>query len=61
MQKVSQQSQAGYHYEGWKSNTIENTENEKEGENNAGANGGSLLHFCKRSFLYPRSALPTFS
>jgi hypothetical protein len=35
MQKVWQQSQAGYHYEGWKSNTIEDAKNEEEGENNA--------------------------
>jgi hypothetical protein len=35
MQKVWQQPQAGYHYEGWKSNAIEEAKYENERKNNA--------------------------
>lgn len=50
MQKVWQQSQAGYHYESWKSHAIEDTKNKEKRQQNAGPNRRPLLRNCKPKY-----------
>jgi hypothetical protein len=59
MQKIWQQSQAGYHYEGWESNTVEDANNAKKREDNARPNGRPLLRIRKQSFACPKGVYPT--
>jgi hypothetical protein len=59
MQKMWQQSQAGYHYEGWESNTVEDAKNANKRKHNARPNGRPLLRIRKQSFACSKVLLLT--